>query len=443
MSTRLAALLALSGLTLAACSSNVESAGPGPSSDDDGGAGADVVGTTADDGSVATTQMVGAGGGTVTSRGVALDIPAGALAGDTMITVTNGGAIPTGYVGLSALFQFGPDGTVFQQPVKVSFTISGGTDPAVFWSNAQGGYDELPTTVSGTTASASVTHFSRGFTGESHRHQAMDATATTTSDGSADDAGGSSSGNASSSGSSSGGSSSGGSSGSASSGSSGGSSSGSSSGTSDASTGSSSGSSGASSSGSSSGGSDASASGSSSGGSSGSSSGGSSGQGADSGAPDDSGAADAGSTADSGSPADASGPPPGITVTIDGTPTFFGYSVTASPLQAWVVVSANDTATVNGGYWNMKITAPAGPQALQCQGSGSYPSITYTHYPALNSPPDQTFKSVQCVIMESTSAMTSGSTAAGTFSGSVMLQTDSGNAPSHTLSAGSYDAVLP
>jgi hypothetical protein len=321
--------------------------------------------------------MVGAAGGTVTAPGVSLDIPAGALPSNTMITVTNVGGVPAGYVGLSPLFQFGPEGTVFQQPVTVHFTLSGGTDPAVFWSNAQGGYDELTTTTTATTASATVMHFSRGFCGESH------------------DAGGSSSGSSSS----------GGSSGGASSGSSGGSS------------GSSSGSSG----------------------SSGGSSSGSSGQGADSGAADDGGTADGGSTVD--------GSAYGVTVTIDGTPKFFGYNVTATALQSWWVISANDGVGNNGGFWNITLSTPMTTGATQCL-SGSYPSINYSHYAGLNvQAPDTTFTTqatgAQCVITETTNALEAGTTAVGTFSGHLIQPVDSGNAPSHSFTAGSYDVIVP
>jgi hypothetical protein len=128
-------------------------------------------------------------------------------------------------------------------------------------------------------------------------------------------------------------------------------------------------------------------------------------------------------------------------VTISGTPKFFGYNVSASPLQAWWVISANDSNGANG-YWNLTIATPMTAGASQCFLQG-YPSITYSHYPGLNFPPDQTFKSNQCVMTESTNAVEAGTAAVGTFSGNVVEQTDSGNAPSYTLSAGSYDVIVP
>lgn len=115
-----------------------------------------------------TTQTIGAAGGTVSSGGVTLTIPAGALAADTPIAITQGGAtIPPEYTALSPMFTFSPDGTHFLVPVTVTFTMtSQGSAPTIEWSNASGGYDPLPTTVSGAIASASIDHFSHGFVGE-------------------------------------------------------------------------------------------------------------------------------------------------------------------------------------------------------------------------------------------------------------------------------------
>jgi hypothetical protein len=192
MSGRLLALLALPSVALISCSSGGGGAGPAP-----GDAGGTVDAGTADAPSL-ISQTVGAGGGTVAASGVTLTIPAAALAGDTTITVDNAGAVPPGYVGLSPLFHFGPDGTVFLKPVTVDFTISGGTSPAVFWSNAQGGFDQLATTSTATLATATVTHFSKGFCGEGHG-SGVDASASGSSSGmaSGSSSGGSASGSSS------------------------------------------------------------------------------------------------------------------------------------------------------------------------------------------------------------------------------------------------------
>jgi hypothetical protein len=265
----------------------------------------------------------------------------------------------------------------------------------VFWSNAQGGFDELATTSTATLATATVTHFSQGFCAEGHQSGGMDATASGSSSGSA-------------SGSSSGGSSSG---------SAGGSSSGSSGGSGTSLSGS--------------------ASGSSSSGSSGSSSGGSS---------SSSTGSSGGTIVDSG--ADAEGPDastPGIVATVDGVPTSFAYNVQVSFLQAWWLVSADDSPT--GAHWTLSLITPMTPGSLSCAG-GAFPSINYRHYASSDAgTADMTFTSesstgVTCTLAESTSAVDAGSMAQGTFSAVLVLQGDAG-AGSHTFTNGTYDVVVP
>jgi len=402
MSGRLGALLALSCIALVSCSS-----GGGE------GAGANDAGASTDTGSPDATQptvsqVVGASGGSVAATGLTLTIPQGALADSTTITVQNVGTAPQGYVGLSPMFQFGPDGTEFSQPVTVGFQISGGTNPAVFWSNAQGGFDELPTTTTSTTATAQVTHFSRGFCGES-QHDGSDASGGSASGSSRSSSGGVSTSSGASSGSSGGLSSD------------------------DASLGvdsapSSSGSS------SSSGGSSGS-SGSSSGVSSGSSSGGSS-------------SSSSGGVADSGI-ADAASPDattaPAIQATVDGAPTSFAYNVTVTSEQAWWLISADDAPA--GAHWTLSLLTPTTVNNLACQNS-VYPSINYRHYPSSDAgTPDMTFTSesstgASCTIDELTAAMTAGSTAQGSFSAVLVLQGDAA-AGSHTFSSGTYEVVVP
>jgi hypothetical protein len=154
MRLRLTFAIACVGLGLLACSASTS---PG------GGDGTEP----------AVTQTVGASGGSVTAQGVELTIPAGALPGDTQITITPTSApIPSGYTGLSQLYTFGPDGTVFKKPVTVSFTLtSTGTAPTVYWSNASGGFDTLATTTISNGVSASVTHFSQGFVAEQRENE--------------------------------------------------------------------------------------------------------------------------------------------------------------------------------------------------------------------------------------------------------------------------------
>ncbi len=112
--------------------------------------------------------VIGPSGGTVTSPdGASLQIPAGAVPASTTFTVGKSSAqAPTGAV--TPVFNFGPEGTTFSTPVTVSFAVPAGTTSAsIYWTTAGSGsaFDTLPTTISGTTATAQVTHFSSGFVG--------------------------------------------------------------------------------------------------------------------------------------------------------------------------------------------------------------------------------------------------------------------------------------
>ena len=116
------------------------------------------------------TGTIGASGGTVSlPSGPSVQIPAGALSGNTTITVAASTITsPTGAV--TPVFQFGPEGTTFVTPVTVSFTVPAGTTSAnasVYWTKpgSTTQWDVLPATVTGTVATASVTHFSAGFVG--------------------------------------------------------------------------------------------------------------------------------------------------------------------------------------------------------------------------------------------------------------------------------------
>ncbi len=113
---------------------------------------------------------LGAAGGAVTSSSgaVKLDVPAGALHDSQQISVTPlSTAAPPGFTAQSPIYKFGPDGLVFDKPITVSiaFTATAKT-PAIFWSNASGGYDQMPTTVANGVAQAQVAHFSSGFVGD-------------------------------------------------------------------------------------------------------------------------------------------------------------------------------------------------------------------------------------------------------------------------------------
>jgi hypothetical protein len=72
-----------------------------------------------------TSATIGAGGGAVaTDDGVVLEIPPGALPADTAITVTRVAEAGAGTVG--PVFELGPDGTEFAEPVRLTLPF----DPA-------------------------------------------------------------------------------------------------------------------------------------------------------------------------------------------------------------------------------------------------------------------------------------------------------------------------
>jgi hypothetical protein len=121
-----------------------------------------VLGGACGGGSSGGGQTIGASGGTVSKSGVTLTIPAGALSADTAITVATTTA-PPGYTLASAAYVFGPAGTIFAKPVTVSIPLAAVEEARLFWSNTSGGFDDLGGTVSGTTLTGKVMHFSIGF----------------------------------------------------------------------------------------------------------------------------------------------------------------------------------------------------------------------------------------------------------------------------------------
>lgn len=116
------------------------------------------------------TGTIGPDGGTVSlSSGPTVQVPAGALSVKTPITISASTVTaPSGAV--TAVYQFGPEGTSFAVPVRVSFPVPAGTkasDVTVYWTRkgSTTDWELLQTTLSGTTASAETTHFSAGFVG--------------------------------------------------------------------------------------------------------------------------------------------------------------------------------------------------------------------------------------------------------------------------------------
>jgi hypothetical protein len=115
-----------------------------------------------------STSTIGPAGGQVSTSGISLNVPPGALATPTTIAIAvDPNGAPAGYVAFSNLFHFSPDGLTFAKPATLSFATTTDTPTgSVYWSLPGGsGYEALPTSWVGATAAAAVTHFSSGFVG--------------------------------------------------------------------------------------------------------------------------------------------------------------------------------------------------------------------------------------------------------------------------------------
>jgi hypothetical protein len=110
------------------------------------------------------TVTAAAGGELTLPGGPTITIPAGALASDTVITITDTGSSPD--AALTSAYEFGPSGLTFSKPFKVSLPVPSMMRAATIYWTKQGStseYEALPTTVTGGTATAEVTHFSRAY----------------------------------------------------------------------------------------------------------------------------------------------------------------------------------------------------------------------------------------------------------------------------------------
>lgn len=99
--------------------------------------------------------------------GVRLEVPAGALAEPTTITIAPATELlPEGHFHpATPLWDFGPDGLVFAEPITVEFSVEAASpDLVVHWSTEVGGWGAVPgSEVDGELVRARVTHFSTGF----------------------------------------------------------------------------------------------------------------------------------------------------------------------------------------------------------------------------------------------------------------------------------------
>lgn len=103
------------------------SAGAGGSAGAAGAAGAAGSGG-AGGASTGARTIVAAEGGAITADGIVLDIPAGALAADTAITlaVSDGSTSPDAASLVAKVYDFGPNGTKFSKPVTLTIAFDAG-----------------------------------------------------------------------------------------------------------------------------------------------------------------------------------------------------------------------------------------------------------------------------------------------------------------------------
>lgn len=122
-------------------------------------------GGTSDDTEV--SAKIGTAGGTLEAQGVSLDVPAGALEEDVVITAKRGGEAPSAYEGLSPVFRFGPEGLQFKKPITISFDLSRAQDTAVVFFTKLGlsEFEDIGGDVKGSKITVEVSHFSSGFAG--------------------------------------------------------------------------------------------------------------------------------------------------------------------------------------------------------------------------------------------------------------------------------------
>ena len=108
-----------------------------------------------------------ADGGTVTADGLTVEIPPGALMADTEITVTvsDGSSSPDPSTLVAKVYDLGPDGTMFQKPVKLTIDFDAaklGTKIATVSYVAAGKWVALSdSATTGAKVSATTTHFTQ------------------------------------------------------------------------------------------------------------------------------------------------------------------------------------------------------------------------------------------------------------------------------------------
>jgi hypothetical protein len=161
-------LAVLGALALVACgsdSSGPAAAGGSSNTGNNGNAGS---GNNTPAPGMASEDVTAAEGGEVAlDDGAAVNIPAGALADDTTITIESSepsNDLPDLDSVTGLVYEFGPDGTTFEQPVELTLPLVGTPDAdeeaVVSWLNTDTNrWEDLQTTAGTDTVTAETTHF--------------------------------------------------------------------------------------------------------------------------------------------------------------------------------------------------------------------------------------------------------------------------------------------
>jgi hypothetical protein len=112
------------------------------------------------------TQTIGPEGGTIVVDGATVTFPRGALAEAKAITIRSTDAKPEGFLLASKVYECGPSGTSFAEPVtmQMPFTDDGSGALTMFWSSGSDpSFKDIGGAASQKTMTARVLHFSSGF----------------------------------------------------------------------------------------------------------------------------------------------------------------------------------------------------------------------------------------------------------------------------------------
>ena len=115
------------------------------------------------------TVTIGAAGGTIALDSMTLTVPAGALVGDTAISVTSSQNCPwpaEGFTPVTPIYAFAPEGLEFAQPVTIAIGYPGDHHAAIFaFTNDRGDLGDVAADNTQSTLSAQISHLGSAVVG--------------------------------------------------------------------------------------------------------------------------------------------------------------------------------------------------------------------------------------------------------------------------------------